>query len=530
MALHGRHLIGGERASAGGSSFTAADPARGIALQPAFADASAEEVDRAAALAAAAADDYRALGGRHHAGLLRAVAERLEALGDELLDRARAETALPADRLVSERARTTAQLRMFAAMLDDGSWVDARIERGDRSRKPLPKPDLRRMSFPIGPVAVFGASNFPLAFSVAGGDTASALAAGCPIVVKAHPAHPGTSELAAEAVAAAVADAGAPAGTFSMVQGRAHRVGAELVRHPAIRAVCFTGSLRGGRALFDLAATRPEPIPVFAEMGSVNPVFVLPSAAARGAELARRLAASITVGCGQFCTSPGMIVVPRSAESESFATSLAAEISATAPGTMVDASIAAAYGAELRHLDGLPGITRAAAAGATGGPASTAAATPTLYRADARVILATPRLREEIYGPVSILVDCRDPSELLAVAKAMHGHLTATILGTAEELAQHAELVRVLESRVGRLIWNGFPTGLEVGPATHHGGPYPATTDPRFTSVGTAAVQRFARPLCFQDFPDEALPPALRDGNPLGIWRLVDGELRRGPV
>ena len=405
--------------------------------------------------------------------------------------------------------------------------MDARIDRALPDREPLPRPDLRRMLIPLGPVAVFGASNFPLAFSVAGGDTVSALAAGCPVVVKAHPAHPGTSELAARAILAAAEETGMPDGIFSMVQGPSPDVGQALVSHPAIQAVAFTGSFRGGRALFDTAARRDQPIPVFAEMGSANPVFVLPEAlATRGEEIAKALAASVTLGCGQFCTSPGLILVPRSPEADAFLDGLGRLLGEAPAGTMVHAGIKSAYDAELETVASLPGVTLAARSTATG-PQPATQAQAALLQADLATWVAQPRLREEIYGPATLAVRCGTPADLLQAARALGGHLTATVHATEGDLSENPALLPLLARKAGRVLLGGVPTGVEVAPAMHHGGPWPATTDARATSVGTAAILRFARPVCFQSVPEAALPDELKGANPRGIWRLVDSQPTR---
>jgi len=526
MDLTGQNFIAG--APAGGRTpLRAVKPATGATLPPAFLEADAELVDAALAAADGAFAAYARTSAADRAAFLRAVADEIVALGSQLLERAQAETALPPARLESERGRTVNQLRMFAALLEEGSWVEAIIDPGDPARVPAPKPDIRRMLVPLGPVAVFAASNFPLAFSVAGGDTASALAAGCPVVVKAHPAHPGTAELVARAVAAAARRSGIPAGVCSLLHGWSHEVGLALVRHRLTRAVGFTGSLRAGRALFDAAAVRPEPIPVYAEMGSVNPVFLLPAALAQRAEqIAEGLAQSVTLGVGQFCTNPGVVLGIRGAGLDRLRVALAGRIGTTAAGVMLYQRLSQSYAA---------GVARArersaaqlAAAPATDGPTRAA---PTLLATDAATFVADAGLREEIFGPASLLVTAADGEELLRAAEALEGQLTASIHGTEDDLHAHARLVEVLQRKAGRLIFNGFPTGVEVGHAMQHGGPYPASTDVRTTSVGATAILRFVRPVCWQDFPDAALPPALRDRNALGIWRRVNGELTKADV
>ena len=526
MELSGYNLVAGEPFEGTGAEFRAVNPAHGLQLDPPFREASAEQIERAVALADEAFRVFGAAPPAARARLLRGIADELVALGTTLIDRAHAETGLPVSRLEGERGRTVAQLRLFADHVEEGSWVEARIDTADPARAPLPKPDVRRMLVPLGPVAVFGASNFPLAFSVPGGDTASALAAGCPVVCKGHPAHPGTSELAARAIGRAVEAAGLPPGVFSLLHGWSHEVGMALVRHPRIRAVGFTGSLRGGRALFDAAAQRPEPIPVYAEMGSVNPVFLLPSALEGHTEaLAQGLAQSITLGVGQFCTNPGVVLGVRGPALERLSTLLAERIGRTEAGVMAYERLCEGFARAVDRARLLGAEILAAAP--TVSAAGAARALPTLLTTDVARFIADPGLREEMFGPVSILVAAKSAAELEEAAEALEGQLTATVYGTADELREHARLVSILQRKVGRLIFNGPPTGVEVGHAMHHGGPYPASTDPRSTSVGTAAITRFARPVCWQNFPDAALPAELRNANERGIWRLVNGALGR---
>jgi NADP-dependent aldehyde dehydrogenase len=527
MRLSGANFIGGRESRAGTGRLRAQDPATGARLDPEFAEATPEEVGAAARAAEAAFEAYAALAPEARAAFLRAIGDRIQALGSTLLERVESETGLPRPRLEGERGRTVNQLRLFADLILEGSWVDARIDRALPERQPAPRPDVRRMLAPLGPVAVFGASNFPLAFSVAGGDTAAALAAGCPVVVKAHPAHPGASELVARAILDAARATAVPDGVVSMVHGASPDVGQGLVTHPAIQAVAFTGSLRAGRALFDAAAHRDVPIPVFAEMGSANPVFVLPEAlATRGEEIAKALAASVTLGAGQFCTNPGLAFVLRSGPADAFVQRLAGLLAAAPAGTMVHAGIKAAYETELAAVAATPGVVVAARSEARGSHVATEAR-PALLLTDQPAWAASPRLGHELYGPATLAVRCGSRDELLSAARALHGHLTATLHATPRDLAEHGELAAILARKVGRLVVNGVPTGVEVCPAMHHGGPYPATTDPRATSVGTAAILRFARPICYQDAPQALLPAELRDANPRGLWRLVDGRLTR---
>jgi len=400
--------------------------------------------------------------------------------------------------------------------------VQARIDPAMPDRKPLPRPDIRSMLRPLGPVAVFGASNFPLAFSVGGGDTASALAAGCPVVVKAHPAHPGTSELAAGVLARAVAESGLHPGVFSMLFDSGIEIGAALVRHPLIRAVAFTGSLRGGRALMDMAAARPDPIHCFTEMSSGNPVFVLPGALKKGAkELASGLFGSFTLGAGQFCTKPGIVLVPDSEEASDFVLELCGRVDLSESSTLLTAGIAREYS---RATQARESHVKQIANARDPERVSAFAARAKLFQTGVDDLLRNPSLADEIFGPDTLIVQCRKPEDFLRAAAALDGHLTATLLGTEEDLAENHELVRLLEQKAGRLIFNGFPTGVEVTHAMVHGGPYPATSDPRFTSVGSLAIYRFARPVCFQGFPHALLPEELQDGNPLGIARLRDGK------
>ncbi len=527
MDVIGCNLIGGECSCEGDVPFFAQNPATVEPLPPEFREATANEVDRALLAAERAFRSYAYSSPQRRAAFLRAIADEIVGLGAALIDRANAETALPHARLEGERVRTIAQLRLFADYIEEGSWVAARIDTGDTGRHPIPKPDLRRMLIPLGPVVVFGASNFPLAFSAAGGDTASALAAGCSVVFKAHPAHPGTCEMTARAIQRAARSADVPSGVFSLLHGWSHAVGLSLVRHPLTQAVGFTGSLRGGRALFDAAAARAVPIPVYAEMGSINPVFLLPSAAAEHADaIVHGLAGAVTMGVGQFCTNPGVVVGVRGEAFDRVADLLAERISATDAGVMLYEQLAFGY---------TSAVTRARALGAEVLTSAALTETPpraraTLLRVDASHFVADATLRDEMFGPVSVLVVANDVAEMELVAMAMEGQLTATIHGTPAELIEHARLVHLLERKVGRLLFNGYPTGVEVGHAMQHGGPFPAASDSRSTSVGTAAITRFARPLCYQNFPQASLPLPLGDENELGIWRLVNGAMSRDAI
>lgn len=520
-ALTGLSFIGFARGRPGGATLAASDPAAGVAIGPTFHTAHPDEVDAAARLAAAAAPALAALPGRAKAAFLRDLAARIESALPALSSRAQLETALPEARCQGEIARTVGQLRLFADLVEKGEWVDARIETANPDRKPAPKPDHRSMCRALGPVAVFCASNFPFAYSVAGGDTASALAAGCPVVVVAHPAHPGTAEIMGGLIVDAARAAGLPEGAFSMLVGDGRVVGRRLVLHPAIRAVGFTGSRSGGRALMDLAAGRDAPIPVYAEMSSVNPVVLLEGAvAARGEAIAAGLVGSCTLGVGQFCTQPGLILLVRSAAAEALVDRLAAGFAAAPEGVMLHAGIAKSYAAGLAARAARKGV-RLLARGAAGGLPNRAQ--PALLAVGAADFLADSSLQEEIFGPCSLVVWCDDAAQMRAVVDCLEGSLTATLHATDAELADGSDLVERLAALAGRVVLNGFPTGVEVSPAIVHGGPYPALSDGRTTSVGTGAIHRFTRLVCYQSFVDAALPPELQDSNPLGLSRLVNG-------
>jgi alpha-ketoglutaric semialdehyde dehydrogenase len=528
MKPDGGSLIGFGSSGAEGASFKAFDPAKNSPIEPSFLSATANDVERATELAAAAAPVMARLSGAARGKFLRAIAANLETKVDDLVARAMQETALPEARLKGEVARTAGQLRLYAEAAERGDWLDARIETALPERKPLPKPDHRSSLRPLGPVVVFGSSNFPFAYSVAGGDTASALAAGCPVIVKAHPAHPGTSELTGRLILHAVRECGLPEGTFSLLFDAGFEVGQALVKHPVIKAAGFTGSVKGGRALADLGAARPEPIPVYAEMGSVNPVFILPGAIAeRSAALVDGLHGSGTLGVGQFCTNPGLIVLQRSPQAEQFVQTLAAKLAGTAEGVMLTAGIAKAYATNTSARGRQPGV-KIIAQGKTPG---TCGATPVWFETEALGFLGNPSLAEEIFGPSALVVWCKDRAEMLQVASHVEGSLTATLHAGAGEGREQTDLIEVLATKAGRLVFNGYPTGVEVSHAMVHGGPYPSTSDGgRTTSVGTRALGRWARPVCYQGFPDELLPPELQSANPLGMWRLVNGELTKAPV
>ncbi len=527
MKPDGGSLIGFGSSGLGGETFKAFDPAKNALLEPTFTSATTEDVDRAAELAAAAAPALARLSGAARGKFLRAIAANLEAKSDDLVARAMQETALPEARLKGEVGRTAGQLRLYGEAAERGDWLDARIETANPDRKPLPKPDHRSMLRPLGPVVVFGSSNFPFAYSVAGGDTASAFAVGCPVIVKAHPAHPGTSELVGRLILHAVRECGLPEGTFSLLFDAGFETGQALVKHPLIKAAGFTGSVKGGRALTDLGAARQEPIPVYAEMGSVNPLFILPGALAeRAAAMVDGLHASSTLGVGQFCTNPGLIVLQQSPQAEEFIRNLATKLAATPQGVMLTPGIAKAFSAHTTaraHQAGVKVLTQGRTAGCGVAPA--------WFETDALTFVGNQALSEEIFGPSSLVVWCKDRAEMLQVAAHVEGSLTATLQVGAVEAKDQADLIEVLSTKAGRLVFNGYPTGVEVSHAIVHGGPYPSTSDGgRTTSVGTRALGRWARPVCYQGFSDDLLPAELQNANPLKIHRLINGELSRNPV
>lgn len=518
----GKHLIDGEW-QGHGATFAPVFPATGDTAPTTYFNATASDVYLAVD---AARRDFAAFAGSTpaiRAQFLRTIAEQIEACADQLTRIAHDETALPVARLEGERGRTTGQLRFFADWIEQGHWLDARIDTADPARAPAPKPDIRSANRAIGPVAVFGASNFPLAFSVAGGDTASALAAGCPVVVKAHPAHPGTSELVARAIQSAVKICGLPNGIFALLQGEDYESGQALVASPGIKAVGFTGSLRGGRALYDIAVSRPDPIPFYGELGSINPMFVLPAALnARGDDIARGWAGSLTMGVGQFCTNPGLVVLPDGPQADHFADAALEQLRQIPAQPMLTQRIAQTYDKATTNLPLIDGVTCLLPPQESAG----CHVAPGLYRTDAQTWLDTPALRDEIFGPAAIIVTCDSSARIQDIADAQEGQLTATLHSDPDDTDPAQALMTVLQDRAGRVLVNGFPTGVEVCHAMVHGGPYPASTAAATTSVGSLAIARFVRPVCYQDTPQDLLPDALKDNNPLGIPRLVDGQMQ----
>ncbi len=463
---------------------------------------------------------YRKTSPDQKAVFLEAIADNIESLGDALIQQASEETNLPTPRLTGERGRTTMQLRMFAQMLREGSWVEASVDTAIADKNP-PKPDLRKMLIPLGPIVVFGASNFPFAYSTAGGDTSSALAAGCSVVVKAHPAHLKTSAMVAEAISSAIQITNMPPHVFQHVTDGSFESGKKLVEHPDTCAVGFTGSFTGGKALYDYAAARKNPIPVFSEMGSINPVVFFPDTIRNNAEsLAKQYAGSITLGMGQFCTNPGLLIAMEGEGLDLFLQHLSQEIEKVSPAKMLHSGIHKAY-VEKReaalHVKGISVVAQAATA-------ISIEALPTVAKVDGKIFLQNPLLHEEVFGPYSLLVKCKDMEELKAVWKSLAGQLTTTLMGTDKDFADHISLLDMAPSIAGRIVFNGVPTGVEVCASMVHGGPFPASTDSRFTAVGINAVKRWVRPVCYQNCPDALLPNELKDGNPTGIWRLLNNE------
>ncbi|WP_085675711.1 MULTISPECIES: aldehyde dehydrogenase (NADP(+)) [unclassified Pseudomonas] len=521
MTLTGNLLIGQTAVPGSRDAIRAIDPATNQALEPAYAGGTGEHVAQACALAWAAFDSFRETSLEQRAHFLETIASEIEALGDALVDRAVAESGLPKARIQGERGRTCTQLRTFARVVRSGEWLDVRVDNALPARQPLPRADLRQRQVALGPVAVFGASNFPLAFSVAGGDTASALAAGCPVVVKAHAAHPGTSELVGQAVARAVKHCGLPEGVFSLLYGAGREVGIALVSDPRIKAVGFTGSRSGGLALCQAAQARPEPIPVYAEMSSINPVFLFDAALeARGEALAQGFVASLTQGAGQFCTNPGLVIARQGPALQRFIDAASEHVRQAAAQTMLTPGIFSAYAAGIGALASNANATVAASGQAQQGPNQCQAQ---LFVTQAEAFLSDPALQAEVFGAASLVVACASDAQVRQVAEHLEGQLTATLQLDDADIDSARALLPTLERKAGRILVNGWPTGVEVCDAMVHGGPFPATSDARTTSVGTAAILRFLRPVCYQDFPDALLPLALQHGNPLQLRRLLDG-------
>ncbi|MFJ3467113.1 aldehyde dehydrogenase (NADP(+)) [Pseudomonas sp. NPDC090201] len=522
MQILGETIIGQRTARGQGGEVFALAAATGEQLTPAFGASTVDDVQAACELAEAAFDPYRHLSDEQRASFLDAIAQGLLDLGDTLTERVHLESGLPKPRLEGERMRTVNQLKLFASLLRDGRWHGAVLDSALPDRQPLPRADLRQRRIGVGPVAVFGASNFPLAFSVAGGDTASALAAGCPVIVKAHPAHLGTSELVGRVIQKAAADTRMPDGVFSLLIDKDISVGQALVSHPRIQAVGFTGSRRGGLALVAAAQARPVPIPVYAEMSSINPVFLLPAAlTSRADSIAQGFVDSLVLGAGQFCTNPGLLLALESDALERFVSAAAKALAEKTPTTMLTPNIHGAYCNGLNNLHKAAGVTLVAEGREAEGSFQARAA---FFRTDSATFLANPALEDENFGPSALLIVCKDVADLQKVAARFDGQLTVTLHYEEGDKAIAQALMPILERKAGRILFNDFPTGVEVSYSMVHGGPFPATSDSRSTSVGATAIDRFLRPVCYQNVPDSLLPPALQQGNPLRTWRLVDGQ------
>jgi alpha-ketoglutaric semialdehyde dehydrogenase len=524
----GENHIGNQRSAKGTKTYKTVNPLLNIENDQVFYEATSEEINQAVDLASDAFKVFSKKSPKEKAIFLRAITEEILAMGDDLIAMYQSETGLPEGRAKGERGRTIGQLISFADMLEDGNWVEATIDTADLDRAPIPKQDIRKMLIPLGPVVVFGASNFPFAYSTAGGDTASALAAGCPVICKSHPMHAGTSEMVSEAINRAAIKTGMPTGVFSNLNSSGIEVGVELVKHPGVKAVGFTGSIKGGRALYNIASERPEPIPVFAEMGSVNPVVLLPEAIQkRGEALAKTYAGSITLGTGQFCTNPGLLIGIKSDGFSTFIDTLSSEIIKISPSCMLHPNIIGNY--ERNKENALQQNGLLVTADYTD-EVSTNYARQTIVTVEGATFLENTTLHQEVFGPFSMVVQCKDAHELETIIQQLEGQLTGTILAEQEELAKYSSIVDALQNRVGRIIFNGVPTGVEVCPAMLHGGPYPSSTDSRFTAVGLHAVKRWVRPFSFQSWPNSLLPDELKDENPLEILRLVNGNNTKSKI
>lgn len=529
MKITGENIIGYTSSAAGTTTFNATNPATGELLPGVFHLATAKEADEIAAKAAAAFKIYSQKSGEEKAIFLEAIAEEIMALGDDLINRAMAETGLPAARLTGERGRTTGQLKLFAQLLREGSWLDARIDTAIPDRQPLPKPDLRSMMIAVGPAMVFGASNFPFAYSAAGGDTASALAAGCPVIVKAHPSHPGTDEMVSHAIISAAQKTKMPDGVFSMLFSD-EKTAIQLVTDPAVKAIGFTGSRKGGMAIFNAAVNRAEPIPVYAEMSAVNPVILMPNAVAANANgIAQGLVASVTMGVGQFCTNPGLVFMVNDDNAAGFLNTLSDGFKNAMPGTMLSANICANYYSGVDKLKSTAAVTSLAHSSTAADVAKTEAL-PYVFTVTQKDFIADKQLSHEVFGPATLIVLCKTVDEIGEILKDMEGQLTATIHAAGADEKQIQPVIDLMKEKAGRVIFGGFPTGVEVCDAMVHGGPFPSTTDGRSTSVGTAAILRFVRPVAYQNFPTHLLPDALKNNNPLHILRKVNGTFTKDAI
>ncbi|MFD2568798.1 aldehyde dehydrogenase (NADP(+)) [Pseudotenacibaculum haliotis] len=526
--ITGKNYIGNQLSANGSKTFKTFNPVSNTENEQVYSEASVEEIHEAVALASQAFAEFRSISGERKAAFLNAIADEILALDTELIQTYCSETGLPEGRAMGERGRTVFQLRTFADLVAEGDWVEATIDTAIPDRTPMPKPDVRKLLIPLGPVVVFGASNFPLAYSTAGGDTAAALAAGCPVIVKSHPMHAGTGELVASAIVKAAEKTGMPNGVFSNLNSSGIEVGVELVKHPGVKAVGFTGSIRGGRALLDLAAQREEPIPVFAEMGSINPVVILPEAIQnRGEALAKTYAGSITLGTGQFCTNPGLILGIKSDELTEFTQNLGKDILEIQPSVMLHPNIVGAYEANKSKALSQSDVTIVADYESD---VQSNYARQVITTVEGKTFLENPTLHQEVFGPFSLVVQCEDATQLETIIKGLEGQLTGTLIAENSEANEYQDVIAALQNRVGRLIYNGVPTGVEVCPSMVHGGPYPASTDSRFTAVGVSSIKRWARPFSYQDWPNDLLPSELKNENPLNITRTLNGALSKETI
>jgi len=520
--ITGKNYIGNVLSSMGKVTFKTFNPQTNVENEIVYTEASDIEIKQAVQLATDAFSTFKTVSGTKKSIFLNEIANEIEALGDELIKTYCSETGLPEGRAIGERGRTVFQLRSFANLVKEGSWVEASIDTADPNRQPIPKVDIRKMLVPLGPVVVFGASNFPLAYSTSGGDTAAAFAAGCPVIVKSHPMHAGTGELVASAIIKAVEKTGMPNGVFSNLNSKGIEVGVSLVKNPQVKAVGFTGSIRGGRALYDMAALRPEPIPVFAEMGSINPVVLLPEAVKnKGTEWAKIYAGSVTLGSGQFCTNPGLILGVKGDELTSFINVLSKEIVKIEPSCMLHPNIIGAYESNKAIMQQQAGLETKAS---FSNNVAENYGRQTITTVQGTTFLNNTALHQEVFGPFSMVVQCESIEQLQEIISNIEGQLTGTILAENAELEKYNTVVSALQNRVGRIIFNGVPTGVEVCPSMVHGGPYPASTDSRFTAVGINSIKRWVRPFSYQSWPNELLPHELKNENPLGISRVVNGE------
>ena len=518
--ITGKNYIGNQLSAKGSKSYKTFNPQLNIENEVIYSEATSEEINEAVAIASEAFKTFRTTSGKQKAEFLNAIADEILALDDELIQTYCSETGLPEGRAKGERGRTVGQLRSFAELVAEGSWVEATIDTAQPERQPMPKSDIRKMQIPLGPVVVFGASNFPLAYSTAGGDTAAALASGCPVIVKSHPMHAGTGELVASAIVKAVEKTKMPNGVFSNINSSGIEVGTQLVKHSGVKAVGFTGSIKGGRALYDLAAQREEPIPVFAEMGSVNPVVILPEALKnRNESLAKTYAGSITLGTGQFCTNPGLLLGVKSEGLSNFVQNLSNEIIEIEPSCMLHPNIIGAYENNKQKVISQPSLTVTADYESD---VQTNYARQTITTVEGKTFIENPTLHQEVFGPYSIVVQCENTAQLETIISNLEGQLTGTLIADNDEASNYPEIISALQNRVGRIIYNGVPTGVEVCPSMVHGGPYPSSTDSRFTAVGIHSIKRWVRPFSYQDWPNELLPIELKNENSLGISRLIN--------